>query len=211
MEPAEYEYRVERPSNRDRALPKRCSGRKRDYSVHWETPATRRPERNRRSQTLFHEHRGAWLKELIRELEDWGFPVRVDMLQQMVNSIADVLLGQQEPVGGRKKLDSCLDSQRASVYNLDIITDWFVFSERFSNATRLTQRAGIAMPIRLDWQRTVYCGNFRPGIQDTAPKTKKGEYHLLVIDNHNSYSSNSPWNAALSSFASPSALRCWYF
>ena len=48
---------------------------------------------------------------------------------------------------GRKKLDSYLNSQRGSNYKLHIVIDWLVFSERFSNATRLTERAGIAMPI----------------------------------------------------------------
>jgi len=47
-----------------------AAGRKPDYSL-----ATCRPERNRWSQTLFHEHREARLKEWIRELEAWGFLV----------------------------------------------------------------------------------------------------------------------------------------
>ena len=37
-----------------------------------------RPERNPWSQTLLHKHQETQLIDWIRELETWGFPVRVD-------------------------------------------------------------------------------------------------------------------------------------
>jgi len=119
MEPAEYEYR----SGNLWDEPKRSSGTQTRLLL-----ATCRPERNRWSQTLFHEHREARLKEWIRELEAWGFLVWVDMLQTngQFNCWSP---SRQHDV--RKKLDSYLNPNELLINNLDIITDWLVFRNDF--------------------------------------------------------------------------------
>ena len=92
--------------------------------------AAGRPERNPWAQTLLHKHQETQVIDWIRELETWGFPVRVDMLRQTINSISDF-----PPVRKNwatrfiKRNDlvttfsRCLDSQRAFNNDPDIVTE----------------------------------------------------------------------------------------
>jgi DDE superfamily endonuclease/Tc5 transposase DNA-binding domain len=142
MEPAKYESRVktaiqqaERGIERSLNAAADANGVARSTVKH---RAAGRPERNPWGQTLLHKHQETQVIDWIRDLETWGFPIRVDMLQQMVNSIADFPPGQRG-VGKNwatrfiKRNDLVttfsrrLDSQRAFNSDPEIVKDWFAF------------------------------------------------------------------------------------
>jgi hypothetical protein len=56
--------------------------------------AVGRLERDPWGRTLLHKYQEEHIREWIKELEKWGFPMRVNMLPQVVNSMASFPPGQ---------------------------------------------------------------------------------------------------------------------
>ena len=102
-------------------------------------------------RTLLHKYQEEQIKAWIKELEEWGFPMRVNMLPQIVNSIADFPPG-QKAVGKNwvtrfiklndlySILSRNLDSQRAFNNDPDIVMDWFAFYRMIFKRYKIVQR-----------------------------------------------------------------------
>jgi DDE superfamily endonuclease/Tc5 transposase-like DNA-binding protein len=113
--------------------------------------AAGRLERNPWGRTLLHKYQEEQIREWITELEKWGFPMRVNMLPQVVNSIASFPPGQKEVGknwvtrfikrnGLHSILSRNLDSQRAFNNDPDVIQDWFAFYRVISKRYKIRQR-----------------------------------------------------------------------
>jgi len=92
IEPAEYESRVKTAARRAKRWIERFLNAATDANPHVFL-------RNAIADTFLHEHQEAQLKGWIRKLGTWGCPVRVNLLQRMVNSIADSPPGQRPEAG----------------------------------------------------------------------------------------------------------------